>query len=59
MHVRPSERPLENALHHDGTNASIEEQMAALAETGMMHQLATTLLKGNYDGLRKAIRGRV
>jgi len=59
MRVRPSEQPVDNALHHDGTNASIERQMAALAETGMMHELATTLLKGNYNGLRKAIRGQV
>ncbi len=59
MHVRPSERPLGNALQHDGTNMSIEKQMADLAETGMMHELATTLLKGSYDGLRKAIRGQV
>jgi flagellar basal-body rod protein FlgB len=59
LRVTPSERPVHNILFHDGTNVSIERQMADLAETGMVQDLATTLLKGRYDGLRKAIRGVV
>jgi len=55
--VRPSLAPVERSLLHDGTNQSIERQMAMLAETGMTHDLATMLLNGNYNGLRKAIRG--
>lgn len=55
--VRPSLAPVEHSLLHDGTNQSIERQMAMLAETGMMHDLATMLLNGSYNGLRKAIRG--
>ncbi len=55
--VRPSLAPVEYSLLHDGTNQSIERQMAMLAETGMMHDLATMLLNGRYSGLRKAIRG--
>lgn len=59
LKVTPGDQPVENALFHDGTNQSIEQQMADLAETGMMHDLATVLLRGSFEGLRKAIRGRV
>ncbi len=57
--VTPRERPVENALFHDGTNLSIDRQMADLAETGMMHELVANLLRGNFESLRKAIRGTV
>lgn len=57
LRVKPGEQPVSNVLFHDGTNVSLEREMAALAETGMMHELAGTLLSGRYDGLRKAIRG--
>ena len=57
--VTPGDQPVENVLFHDGTNQSIEQQMADLAETGMMHELSTILLRGRFEGLRKAIRGRV
>ncbi len=58
IEVTPTEIPVENILFHDGTNLSIEQQMSELAETGMMHDLASTMLKGRYDALRKAIIGR-
>ena len=59
LNVTPTEKPVENILFHDGTNLSIERQMADLAETGMMHDLATALLRERYEGLRRAIRGTV
>ena len=59
LRVRPSFVPTQNLLFHDGTNASIERQMADLAENTMTHQAATELLKGYFDGVSKAIRGRV
>lgn len=59
LRVTPSERPVDNILFHDGTNLSIEREMADLAETGMVHEMASTLLDGYYDRLRKAIRGTV
>ena len=59
LEVTPSELPPQNVLFHDGTNTSIEREMADLAETGMAHELAAALLRGNFDGLRKAIRGTV
>jgi flagellar basal-body rod protein FlgB len=57
--VTPSEHPVENILFHDGTNMSLERQMADLAETGMAHRLATAMLDGRFDGIRKAIRGAI
>ncbi len=59
LRVTPSLVPVENILSHDGTNVSIERQMTELAETGMIHELAASLLRGRIDGLRKAIRGTV
>lgn len=59
LQVRPTREPVENVLFHDGTNLSIEHQMSELVKTGMMHDLATTLLRGSFEALRKAIRGRV
>ncbi len=59
LHVTPNEKPVENILFHDGTNLSIERQMADLAETGMVHELVTGLLRGRFGELRKAIRGTV
>jgi flagellar basal-body rod protein FlgB len=57
LRVTPTLEPVEAVLFHDGTNLSMERQMADLAETGMMHELTTTLMRGYFDGLRKAIRG--
>ena len=57
LEVTPTDKPVDNLLFHDGTNLSMEREMADLAETGMTHQLVTDLLRGRFDGLRKAIRG--
>jgi flagellar basal-body rod protein FlgB len=56
--VTPAEQPADNVLFHDNTNASVEKQMAMMAENGMMHQTATELMRSRFDGLLKAIRGR-
>jgi len=55
----PSERPAENIMFHDQTNVRVEKQMATLAENAMVHQAVTELLHGRYQGLIKAIRGRI
>lgn len=59
LKVTPSLVPPENILFHDGTNASLERQMAELAELGMVHDAATQLLQKRFEGLQKAIRGTV
>mgnify|MGYP003563581870 CR=1 FL=1 len=58
LEVTPQREPAANALHHDGTNMSIEREMADLAANAMVHEMTASLLQGKYDGLRKAIRGR-
>ena len=55
--MTPQLEPMANALFHDGTNGSIERMMSDLAANGMMYQAASTILKGYYNGLQKAIRG--
>ncbi|GMU23633.1 MAG: hypothetical protein AMXMBFR13_37110 [Phycisphaerae bacterium] len=57
--IEASEEPPENVLFHDGTNTRVERQMAMLAENAMMHQAVTELLRGRFEGLLKAIRGRI
>lgn len=57
LQVTTSERPPDNVLFHDGTNLSIEREMAELAEAGMAQELTASLLRDKFDGLRKAIRG--
>ncbi|UCG16760.1 MAG: hypothetical protein JSV19_01730 [Phycisphaerales bacterium] len=57
--VTPEHRPSENILFHDRTNASIERQMAGLAENAMWHEMTNSLLATRFDALRKAIRGRM
>jgi flagellar basal-body rod protein FlgB len=59
LEVTPTEAPPENILFHDQTNMRVERQMAMLAENTMMHQIAADRLKGRYDELLSAIRGRV
>ncbi len=59
LRVMPTEEPAENVLFHDGTNTRVEKQMALMAENAMMHETATELLRGRYEGLLKAIRGRL
>lgn len=59
LEVSPAEEPAENVLFHDQTNARIERQMALMAENAMMHQAMTELLRNRFEGMLKAIRGRV
>ncbi len=57
--VKPSEEPVENLLFQDGTNARVERQMALLAENTLMHRTAVDLLQHYYEGVAKAIRGKM
>lgn len=59
LRVTPTLKPTENILFHDGTNAMIERQMAALAENTLMHQVAVELMQQRFTSLRKAIVGRL
>ncbi len=59
LNIKPSDMPSENILFHDGTNASIEQLMTDLADTAMVYEASNTILRGYFEGLRKAIRGTV
>lgn len=59
LNVTPTLRPSQNILFHDGTNASVEHQMTALAENTIMHQVVVELMQQRFNGLRGAISGRV
>ncbi|NOT02167.1 MAG: flagellar basal body rod protein FlgB [Phycisphaerales bacterium] len=57
--VTPTDLPIEHLQFHDGTNGSIEQMMTDLADNAMAYQAVSTLLKGQFDGIQKAIRGAV
>lgn len=56
--VRPGVRPAQNVLFHDGTNARMERLMADVVQNQSDYELATTILRGRFDELLRAIRGR-
>jgi flagellar basal-body rod protein FlgB len=56
--VAPAVEPAQNLLFHDGTNARLETLMGDVAENAMSYDLAMSLLRGQYEGLLRAIRGR-
>lgn len=57
--VQPAIEPAPYVLLHDGTNALLERLMGDIAGNSLSYELATTLLRGQYEGLLRAIRGRV
>ncbi len=59
VEVRPVEVEPQNVLFHDGTNAQAERQMSELAKNAMVHQAALELLRGRYNSMMSAIRGRL
>jgi flagellar basal-body rod protein FlgB len=59
IEVEPSRTPASNVLFHDGTNARLEQLLAAVTSNSLSYELSTSLLKGKLDGLLAAIRGRV
>ncbi len=56
--TEPATRPGRNAVFHDGTNLSLEREMADLAQNAMLNEITVELMRGKIDGMRKAIRGR-
>ena len=59
IEVQPEIEPAENILFHDGTNARLETLMSEVAENALSHQFIMNQLRGRYDGVLKAIRGRI
>lgn len=48
-----------NILFHDRNNRFVEKQMSEMSKNALRHQVVAALLKGKYDGLSQAIRGRL
>jgi len=59
VEVRPIEVEPQNVLFHDGTNARAERHMSELAKNAMVHQVALELLRGRYNSMMSALRGRL
>ncbi|MEP0846017.1 MAG: hypothetical protein HRF50_04240 [Phycisphaerae bacterium] len=58
LHVSPAIEPAQNVLFHDGTNARLEALMTDAQANGLQYNLAINLLKGRYNSLLAAVRGR-
>ncbi|MBN2583805.1 MAG: flagellar basal body rod protein FlgB [Planctomycetes bacterium] len=58
LEFKPVEREDANILFHDGNNRSIEQEMSELAKNALMHRTAIEILRGQYNTLEMAIRGK-
>lgn len=58
LETAPESAGADNALFHDGTNASIESLMTDVQSNALSYSLALNLLGGRYNTLLTAIRGR-
>jgi flagellar basal-body rod protein FlgB len=48
-----------NILFHDNNNRFVEKQLSSMAQNALRHNIAAELLKGKYESLHTAIRGRL
>lgn len=58
IRVRPATEPAPNVLFHDGTNARLEQTLTDISRNAMSYELSTSLLRGKFQNLLRAIRGR-
>ena len=59
LYAQPERIPENNILFHDENNRFVEKQMSELGQNALLHSLATELLRGQYNSLQTAIRGRL
>ncbi|MEW6199607.1 MAG: flagellar basal body rod protein FlgB [Planctomycetota bacterium] len=59
LRARPVEEPAANVLFHDGTNVRLERLLADVAQNGLSYEVTTSFLRGRFQSLLRAIRGRV
>jgi len=59
LEFKPVEREEANLLFHDGNNRSIEQEMSELAKNALMHRTAIEILRGQFNALETAIRGKL
>ncbi len=58
VRVRPDVAQPDNVLFHDGTNGRLESLLTDVQQNAMSYQMTIELLKGKFNGLLNAIRGR-
>lgn len=58
LQVRPTTEPAQNVLFHDGTNARLETLLADVQKNALDYNLAIQLLRGRFNTLLRATRGR-
>ncbi len=59
LEAHPVEAEGENLLFHDGNNRFVEKQLSEMSKNGLLHNVVNELLRGKYEGLETAIRGRL
>jgi flagellar basal-body rod protein FlgB len=59
LEVKPAVEPAPNVLFHDGTNAKLEKLVAEINENALSYEMSTNLLRGRYQTMLAAIRGRM
>jgi flagellar basal-body rod protein FlgB len=59
LEVSPTTEPPAGVLFHDGSNTQLESLVSGIQENSMTHRLAVNMLRGRFDGLMTAIRGRM
>lgn len=55
--LKPQSKGVDSILFHDGSVVSLEQEMTEMAKNTMWFEMLSSLHKGQFDGLRKAIRG--
>jgi len=56
--AEPATEPASNVLFHDGTNARVEQLVSDTSQNALNYELTTSLLRGQFNTLLSAIRGR-
>ena len=59
LQAQPVELRENNILFHDDNNRFVEKQMTEMSKNAILHNVSVELLRGQYNGLQSAIRGRL
>lgn len=57
--TKPTEKPAQNVLFHDGRNASLETLMTDVQKNALEYEMATRLLRGKFQSILTAIKGKL
>ena len=59
LQVKASAVENSNILFHDQNNRFVEKQMSTMSKNALLHNVSAELLRGQYETLQMAIRGRI